>query len=125
MRRSIIKTALIAAALLLASSLSLAADSKPAPPGETKAIRNAGAPEKSAKAKGSTAKIKPVDINSAGKAELKKLQGIGDAEADRIIAGRPYLSKAHLVTRKVIPQGIYEQIKRQIIAIQKPAASKK
>ena len=125
MRHRITKTALIAAALLLASSLSLAADSKPAPPGETKAIRNAGAPEKSAKAKKAAAKIKPVDINSAGKAELKKLQGIGDAEADRIIAGRPYLSKAHLVTRKVIPQGIYEQIKRQIIAIQKPVANKK
>ena len=125
MRHRITKTALIAATLLLASSLSLAADSKPAPPGETKAIRNAGAPEKSAKAKRAPAKIKPVDINSAGKAELKKLRGVGDAEADRIIAGRPYLSKAHLVTRKVIPHGIYEQIKTQIIAIQKPAANKK
>ena len=45
--------------------------------------------------------------------------------ADNIIAGRPYLSKAHLVTHKVIPHGIYEQIKKRIIAMQKPAANKK
>jgi competence protein ComEA len=36
---------------------------------------------------------KLVDINSASKAELKALPGIGDAEADRIIAARPYPSK--------------------------------
>lgn len=42
------------------------------------------------------AKIKLVDINSAGKKELKTLPGIGDTDADKIIAGRPYGSKAHL-----------------------------
>ena len=63
--------------------------------------------------------IKVVDINSASKAELKTLPGIGDAEAAKIIAGRPYGSKAFLVTRNIIPAGIYEQIKKQIIAMQK------
>ena len=53
------------------------------------------------------------------------LEGIGEAEAGRIIAGRPYLSKAHLVTREVIPHATYEKIKRQIIALQKSAAGKK
>ena len=117
MKHSISIIALISVALLFSASMSFAAETKAAAPEEP---RKASATEKKA-----PAKIKPVDINSAGKAELMKLQGIGDAEADRIIAGRPYLSKAHLVTRKVIPHGIYEQIKRQIIAIQKPAASKK
>ncbi len=122
MRHSIITATLIAAALLLASGLALAAaDTKPATSGEA---TSASAKKATAK-KPNKAYPKLVDINSAGKAELMKLQGIGDAEADRIIAGRPYLSKAHLVTHKVIPHGVYEQIKRQIIAIQKPAASKK
>jgi DNA uptake protein ComE-like DNA-binding protein len=120
-RHNIINTAVIAAALLLASGLALAA-----------AEPNAAMPGEAKSASATTAKMPPkkaypklVDINSASKVELKKLRGIGDAEADRIIAGRPYLSKAHLVTHKVIPQGIYEPIKNQIIAVQKPAASKK
>jgi len=60
-----------------------------------------------------------VDINSASRAQLKTLPGIGDAEADQIITGRPYLSKADLATRNTIPTGIYLQIKDRIIAIQK------
>ena len=125
MRHRIIKTALIAAALLLSSSPSLAADTKPAATGAAKATGNAAAPEKSAKAKKSATKTKLVDINSASKAELMKLTGIDEPRADKIIAGRPYLSKAHLVTRQIIPHGIYEQIKRQIVALQKPAAKQK
>lgn len=124
MKRSIIQFALIATAMLLSVSLSVAAESKNAPSGEAKAA----APAKAANPKSAAAKakkVKYVDINSAGKAELMKLQGIDGALADRIIAGRPYLSKAHLVTHKVIPQGIYEQNKRQIVALQKPAARKK
>jgi competence protein ComEA len=113
-KRSIFKYALIAATLLWAGA-SLAADSKPATPaGEPKAAAT------DAKKAQSKPKAKPVDINSASKAELKKLTSIGDAEADRIIAGRPYLSKADLVTRNIIPRGVYEQIRQQIIAVQKP-----
>jgi len=37
----------------------------------------------------------------ANREQLKTLPGIGDAEAGRIIAGRPYDSKADLVGRKV------------------------
>jgi DNA uptake protein ComE-like DNA-binding protein len=71
--------------------------------------------------------VKLVDINSASRAELKTLPGIGDAEADRIIKGRPYLSKAELVTRNVMPEGVYVSLKKQIIAKQpsnKPATKK-
>lgn len=66
----------------------------------------------------------PIDINSASRAELKKLPWIGDAEADRIIAGRPYLSKAKLVTHKILPAGVYQAIRHRIVAIQ-PAAAKR
>ena len=70
--------------------------------------------------KGNSSKsIKAVDINSASKAELKALPGIDDARADKIIAGRPYRSKAFLVTNNIIPLGVYDQIRKQIIAMQK------
>ena len=123
MKHSALMSAIVAAALLSLANLSIAGQEKSTAAGETKA--SAAASGKDAKAKGSATKVKPVDINSASKAELKKIPGIDDAMADKIIAGRPYLSKAHLVTRNVIPHGIYGQIKRQIIAIQKPAANKK
>lgn len=116
MKSSIIVSTLVSAALLLCASPSFAADV--ATPGDT---GKAGAAEKKASAKATKAnKTKLVDINSASKAELKSLPNIDDAKADRIIAGRPYLSKAHLVTRKIIAHGEYEIFKRQIIARQKP-----
>lgn len=70
-----------------------------------------------------------IDVNRASKAELKTLPGIGDAEADRIIAKRPFNSKAGIATDAGIPAGIYLSIRRQIyvgrpveIAKKKPQA---
>jgi len=60
-----------------------------------------------------------VFFDRAGKAELKTLPGIGDAEADKIIAGRPYLSKANLVTHHILARGVYENLKTLVIARQK------
>lgn len=60
-----------------------------------------------------------VDINSASLAQLKTLPGIGEAEAQRIVAGRPYLSKTELATAKVIPTGVYLSIRKLIFAKQK------
>lgn len=59
-----------------------------------------------------------VDINSASRSELMTLPGIGDAEAKKIIAGRPYLTKIDLVNRNVLPEGVYLALRNQIIAIQ-------
>jgi len=125
MKSRIIKSALTGIALLLCASVSLADESKTATSVETpkaKATDKAKTTEKNAKAKKAAPNIKLVDINSASKAELKKLPGIGDAEADKIVAGRPYGSKAHLVTRNIIPRGKYENLKRLVIARQKQDA---
>jgi len=59
-----------------------------------------------------------IDLNSATKAELETLPGIGDAYADKIIAGRPYARKDQLVTKKIIPQTTFDKIKDNVIARQ-------
>ena len=127
MKHNIIQSALLAAALLFSANLSLAAADKAPAAGDTKAGSKAKADDKDAKAKKAraAAKVKLVDINSAGKAELKKLPGIGDAQADKIIAGRPYLSKAKLVTQDILPRETYEGLKALVIARQNQAAADK
>ncbi len=119
MKHSIIKTALIALALGMCASLSLAEEAQP----QKAKQANAAASQKPAakKSKATAPKVDPVDINSASKDQLKKLPGVGDAEADKIIAGRPYLSKAHLVTRNIIPAGLYQALRERIVARQKDA----
>lgn len=57
-----------------------------------------------------------VDVNTASRAELKTLPGIGDAEADRIVSMRPYLSKAELATKGALPTGTYLSIRRAVEA---------
>lgn len=78
----------------------------------------------SAAARAAVKAAPPVDVNSADRAQLKRLPGIGDAEAERIVAGRPYLSKADLVTRRVLPAGVFQSIRHQIVAVQKKASAR-
>ena len=70
--------------------------------------------------KTATAKPAPLDINTASKAQLSALTGVGDTYSQKIIDGRPYTRKDQLVSKKIMPQATYDQIKGQIIAKQAP-----
>lgn len=62
-----------------------------------------------------------LNLNAATKEELKKLPGVTDEYAARIIAGRPYVSKTALVLNHVIPTTVYFLIKDKVAAGAPPA----
>lgn len=76
-----------------------------------------GAGKKAAKAAAGAPK-ELVDINSASADQLKAIPGIGDAYSKKIIDGRPYRAKNELVSKKVLPEGVYEKVKDSIVARQ-------
>ena len=111
MRRPLIVLAVSAALALLGSHASRAADktieATPQPPGSA------------AKAGPKAATARLVDLNVASRTELKTLPGIGDAEAVRIVANRPYMTKTDLVTKNVLTLEAYDALRSQIVVVHK------
>jgi competence protein ComEA len=77
-----------------------------------KDVKKAADPRKAAKAE-------PIDINTASADELQKIPGIGEAYSKKIVDGRPYTRKDDLVKKNILPEGVYNKIKDQIVAKQK------
>jgi DNA uptake protein ComE-like DNA-binding protein len=59
---------------------------------------------------------KPLDLNTATKDQLLSLPGMTEAEADRVIAGRPYNDPSDLVKRHILPKVEYDKIADQVAA---------
>ena len=60
-----------------------------------------------------------IDINSATEAQLSTLPGIAKARSEAIIKGRPYKGKDELLSKKILPENVYNDVKDKIIAKQK------
>jgi competence protein ComEA len=68
------------------------------------------------------ARMPAVDINSASKDDLMKLNGITDETAEKIIAGRPYMSKTELVKKNILTKAEYAKVRSHVIAKQEKTA---
>jgi competence protein ComEA len=88
-------------------------------PAATPAAKPATAPAAKPATTASAPASELIDINSATRAQLEPLKGIGPVRAAAIIKGRPYKGKDELLEKKIVPKNVYEDIKGQIIAKQK------
>ncbi|MBP1773722.1 MAG: hypothetical protein H6P99_2885 [Holophagaceae bacterium] len=109
-------TPFLALAVLFASATAVMAETTPKA-AQTEGRKPAGRAARAAKRQ-APANVKLVDINGASKAELLTLPSIDAALADKIIAGRPYGSKSHLLTRNVLPGVNYDAVKARVVARQ-------
>ena len=54
-------------------------------------------------------------LNSASKTQLRKVPGIGDATARRIIESRPFESEAEVLESKVMPDAVLKKLKNKLV----------
>ena len=106
------RSAAILAALIITSSLTFgqAPAPKAKPPKPAEAVVKKDTPAKPG------AKHELVDLNSATREQLMSVPGIGDTYADKIIAARPYKSKAELKSKNIVPAATYSKIASHLIA---------
>jgi len=67
--------------------------------------------------KSMAAKMPALDLNTCSKEDLTKL-GVTDADADKIIAGRPYAKKSDLLSKKIVSAKEYGKLRNHVIAKQ-------
>jgi competence protein ComEA len=103
MKRAVLAAVLVAFAVTLAVP-AFAQDKKAPPPPPPKAA--------------AATQADPLDLNTATKAQLAALPGIGSTYAQKIIDNRPYRLKSELVNRKIIPAKNYARMLNLVIAKQ-------
>jgi DNA uptake protein ComE-like DNA-binding protein len=124
MKRSSLLSSLAVAAALTVPFAAMAAQTgtQPATPPASTPAAPAKAPATTTPAKSSSTKqststkstsshhMAKVDINSASKDDLMKVKGMTDADADKIVAGRPYKSVSELKSKKIIDAAVYNKV---------------
>lgn len=128
MKRSSLVSSLVVAAALAVPVVALAQEGSSTPPASTpaatapaktttstKTAKSSTTKSTSSSTKSATHMAKP-DINSASKEDLMKVKGMTDADADKIIAGRPYKSVSELKSKKVIDAAVYSKVHAHLTA---------
>jgi competence protein ComEA len=85
-------------------------------------VHSAETTKKPADTKKPATKTDRLDINTASVDELKTLRGLNEAQAKKIVDGRPYKRRNELLSKKILPQETYDKVKDQIST--RPPATK-
>ncbi len=121
-----IAAAAFAAALAVSAFAQQGSTAQPATPAtpasEPAKAAPAERPARSSSKSMSHAAMHKTDINAASREDLMKLPGITDAVADKIIAARPFKSKAELASKKVLTAKEYAKVRAMVIAHQSAEA---
>ena len=117
---SVKKLLFLLSALVLATSLSFAQNDQTGASTSSnqsttttttkKARKSSTASDTSSKTSGK------LDLNTATKDQLMSLPGVTDADAQKILDGRPYRAKNQLLSKGIISKDEYAKIKGQIVA---------
>lgn len=103
MKKILAKSAVFVSAMLMSVSLAAAAPAK----------KTDQAP---ATAASKATKQAQIDINTASADQLKTLPGFNNTVIDKLVANRPYANKKQLVSKDIISEAAYEEVKDSIIA---------
>lgn len=75
----------------------------------------AGKLKEAAQSAASSAGKRPIImLNTASRADLMSVYGIGPVLADKIVKGRPYTSERDVVDRNIIPEGTLKELMRSL-----------
>jgi len=98
----------MAAALCLAGAPAIAVKPAPAAASVPASAAPGGVREKDRP-------VAPVDLNSASDAALRDLAGINAQRARAIVNGRPYAAAEELVSRKILPNAVFANIRERLV----------